>query len=126
MPYESYKIKKEDWSSKRLACLHTETSIVHYRNAMTTIRKAMVTNITTNAISYTDYRVATTINLHHDLHHPGVRAKRIPNAASFMTTKITLRENANFVTWPILYLSRYLRSYVRITRRSADVPTRLT
>lgn len=94
MPYESYKTKKEEWSSKRLVYLHKETSTVYYRNAMKATRKAMVTNMTTNAISYIDYRIVTII----DLYHPSLRAKRIPNAISFMTTKITLRETTSSVT----------------------------
>lgn len=54
---------------------------MYYRNAMIMIRKAIVINMTTNAISHTNYRIATTINLHYDLYYPSVRAKRIPNAA---------------------------------------------
>lgn len=126
MPYESYKIKKEEQSSKRLVYLYIETSTIYYRNAIITTRKAIVINITTNAISYTNYRVVTIINLYHDLYYPGVRAKRIPNTTLFVTTKIILRETANSVTWLILCLSRYLRSCVRIIRRSEDMPIRLT
>jgi len=70
---------------------------VHHRNAIITIRKAIITDIITNAISYTDYRVATTINLYYDYYYPDVRVKRIPNATSFITTKIILRETANSV-----------------------------
>lgn len=97
MPYESYKTKKEEWSSKRLTYLHTETSTVYHRNAIIMTRKAIITNITTNAISYTDYKVAIIINLYYDLYYFGAKAKRIPNAVLFITTKIILRETTNSI-----------------------------
>lgn len=57
---------------------------------MIIIRKAIVINIITNAISYTNYKVVTIINFYYDLYYPSVRVKRIPNATLFITTKIIL------------------------------------